>query len=266
MRRHRGPRRPRAAADRPTTTPTSPRRSPTASAPTFRVEHVRRRRRSEPRGPGAGRPPRRARPRRAHGAHRRRPGRDRCCSHLLRGAGATRPGGDAARAARPILALRRSRDRRALCAQLGLERRRGSDNDDPRFRRNRVRHELLPLLDDVADRDVAVAARPNRRPAPRRRPVPRRPRRRHRPDRRAERSPPHRRRSPAGRSGGGSSTERLPARRRRRASGCSASPAAMPPPARSPAGGAGAPASGACSRRRDVSPEAVAWPTGHGQP
>ena len=27
-------------------------------------------------------------------------------------------------------------------------------NDDPCFRRNRVRHELLPLLDDVAERDV----------------------------------------------------------------------------------------------------------------
>jgi tRNA(Ile)-lysidine synthase len=27
-------------------------------------------------------------------------------------------------------------------------------NDDPRFRRNRIRHELLPLLDDIAQRDV----------------------------------------------------------------------------------------------------------------
>ena len=29
-------------------------------------------------------------------------------------------------------------------------------NDDPRFRRNRVRHELLPLLDAIAERDVAA--------------------------------------------------------------------------------------------------------------
>jgi tRNA(Ile)-lysidine synthase len=29
-------------------------------------------------------------------------------------------------------------------------------NDDRRFRRNRVRHELLPLLDVIAERDVAA--------------------------------------------------------------------------------------------------------------
>ena len=29
-------------------------------------------------------------------------------------------------------------------------------NDDPRFRRNRVRHELLPLLNELAERDVAA--------------------------------------------------------------------------------------------------------------
>ena len=29
-------------------------------------------------------------------------------------------------------------------------------NDDPRFRRNRVRRELLPLLDSIAERDVAA--------------------------------------------------------------------------------------------------------------
>jgi tRNA(Ile)-lysidine synthase len=31
-----------------------------------------------------------------------------------------------------------------------------ASNVDPRFRRNRVRHELLPLLDAVAERDVAA--------------------------------------------------------------------------------------------------------------
>jgi tRNA(Ile)-lysidine synthase len=29
-------------------------------------------------------------------------------------------------------------------------------NDDPRFQRSRVRHELLPLLDHIAGRDVAA--------------------------------------------------------------------------------------------------------------
>jgi len=29
-------------------------------------------------------------------------------------------------------------------------------NVDPRFRRNRIRHELLPLLDAIAERDVAA--------------------------------------------------------------------------------------------------------------
>lgn len=54
---------------------------------------------------------------------------------------------------RPILALRRA-ETRALCADLGLDPVHDPTNDDPRFRRNRVRHEVLPLLADVADRDV----------------------------------------------------------------------------------------------------------------
>lgn len=54
---------------------------------------------------------------------------------------------------RPLLALRRA-ETHALCAAVGLEPVVDPSNDDPRFRRNRVRHELLPLLDDIADRDV----------------------------------------------------------------------------------------------------------------
>ncbi len=54
----------------------------------------------------------------------------------------------------PILALRRS-ETHSLCKQLGLEPVVDPSNLDPRFRRNRVRHELLPLLDDIARRDVA---------------------------------------------------------------------------------------------------------------
>lgn len=53
----------------------------------------------------------------------------------------------------PVVGLRRA-ETRALCADLGLSPVLDPTNDDPRFRRNRVRHEVLPLLDDVAERDV----------------------------------------------------------------------------------------------------------------
>jgi tRNA(Ile)-lysidine synthase len=60
---------------------------------------------------------------------------------------------------RPIRHLRR-RETRALCAALGLDPVADPSNDDPAFRRNRVRHELIPLLDAIAERDVtAVLAR-----------------------------------------------------------------------------------------------------------
>ncbi len=55
----------------------------------------------------------------------------------------------------PIVGMRRA-DTHALCAELGLDPVRDPSNDDPRFRRNRVRHELLPLLDTIAERDVAA--------------------------------------------------------------------------------------------------------------
>jgi tRNA(Ile)-lysidine synthase len=73
--------------------------------------------------------------------------------HLLRGSGLTGLGGIRDRTRHPILDLRRS-ETRALCAASGLEPVVDPSNDDPRHRRNRVRHEVLPLLDDVADRDV----------------------------------------------------------------------------------------------------------------
>ena len=56
---------------------------------------------------------------------------------------------------RPLRALRR-RETHKLCADLGLQPVHDPSNDDPRFRRNRVRHELLPLLDAIAERDIAV--------------------------------------------------------------------------------------------------------------
>lgn len=72
---------------------------------------------------------------------------------LLRGAGADglsamRPGPD-----KPLLGLRR-RETRALCEHLGLRTADDQMNRDPRFVRTRIRHEVLPLLDEVASRDV----------------------------------------------------------------------------------------------------------------
>jgi tRNA(Ile)-lysidine synthase len=80
--------------------------------------------------------------------------------NLLRGAGldglaamaadSSRPMG---RPRRPILALRRA-ETRAVCQAEGLVPVVDPSNADPAHRRNRVRHELLPLLDDIARRDV----------------------------------------------------------------------------------------------------------------
>jgi tRNA(Ile)-lysidine synthase len=73
--------------------------------------------------------------------------------NLLRGAGldglaGMAPGGH------PLLVLRRA-ETRVLCADLGLEWVEDPSNVDPRHRRNRVRAELLPLLDAIVERDVA---------------------------------------------------------------------------------------------------------------
>ncbi len=54
---------------------------------------------------------------------------------------------------RPILAIRRA-ETRALCSAIGLELTEDPSNHDPRFTRNRVRHRLMPLLDEIAERDV----------------------------------------------------------------------------------------------------------------
>ncbi|MGH9259143.1 MAG: tRNA lysidine(34) synthetase TilS, partial [Acidimicrobiales bacterium] len=72
--------------------------------------------------------------------------------NLVRGAGLDGLAGmDPAR--RPLRRLRRN-ETRALCDALGLDPVADPTNDDPALRRNRVRHELLPLLDAVAARDV----------------------------------------------------------------------------------------------------------------
>jgi tRNA(Ile)-lysidine synthase len=71
---------------------------------------------------------------------------------LLRGTG---PGGLAAMrsATHPLLGLRRF-ETEALCAEAGIVPLQDPSNKDPAFTRNRVRHEVLPLLSDVAGRDV----------------------------------------------------------------------------------------------------------------
>ncbi len=73
--------------------------------------------------------------------------------NLLRGAGVHGLAGMRAGPSHPLLALRRS-ETVALCARLGLATVRDPSNDDPRFVRNRVRAELLPLCADIAGRDV----------------------------------------------------------------------------------------------------------------
>lgn len=74
---------------------------------------------------------------------------------LVRGAGTSGLAGIRPGPAKPILALRRG-ETRALCGDRGIVVVVDPSNVDPAFRRNRVRAEVLPLLDDVAGRDTAV--------------------------------------------------------------------------------------------------------------
>lgn len=72
--------------------------------------------------------------------------------NLLRGSGsdglaAMRPG-----PTHPVLSLRRTELHR-VCADAGVPVVEDPSNDDPRFRRNRIRHEVLPLLGEITDGD-----------------------------------------------------------------------------------------------------------------
>jgi len=79
--------------------------------------------------------------------------------NLLRGAGVPGTAGIGSPGRRPLLALRRH-ETRALCDALGLQTISDPMNDEPRFVRNRIRHEVLPLLADVSGRDpVPLLAR-----------------------------------------------------------------------------------------------------------
>ncbi|MGH9098311.1 MAG: tRNA lysidine(34) synthetase TilS, partial [Acidimicrobiales bacterium] len=74
-------------------------------------------------------------------------------ANLLRGAGVDGLAAMRAGPRHPLLALRRS-ETVALCRQEGLAPVDDPANRDPRFLRNRIRAELLPLCSELAGRDV----------------------------------------------------------------------------------------------------------------
>jgi tRNA(Ile)-lysidine synthase len=85
--------------------------------------------------------------------------------NLMRGAGlpglaGMRPAGGGLRAvSRPLLGLRRS-DTEAVVASLGWPCVRDESNEDLSYRRNQVRHQLLPLMESISGRDpVPLLAR-----------------------------------------------------------------------------------------------------------
>ena len=73
--------------------------------------------------------------------------------NLLRGSGTRGLAGMQPTAQRPLLHIRRS-ETEALCNTLGIEVFNDPSNDDERFQRNRIRHEVLPLLELLAKRDL----------------------------------------------------------------------------------------------------------------
>jgi tRNA(Ile)-lysidine synthase len=74
-------------------------------------------------------------------------------ANLLRGSGVSGLAAMRAGPLHPLLDLRRA-ETVALCAALGLTPVRDPSNHDPRFLRNRIRSELLPLCSEIAGRDV----------------------------------------------------------------------------------------------------------------
>ena len=79
--------------------------------------------------------------------------------NLLRGSATRGLAGMQSGPNHPILQLRRS-ETHALCNELGIELVHDSSNDDDRFQRNKIRQQLMPLLDAISQRDmVPVLAR-----------------------------------------------------------------------------------------------------------
>jgi tRNA(Ile)-lysidine synthase len=75
--------------------------------------------------------------------------------NIMRGSGLDGLAGMRRSHLKPLLAVRRS-ETHELCRALSIEVAHDETNESTRFRRNRVRHELLPLLDEIAQRDVAM--------------------------------------------------------------------------------------------------------------
>jgi len=73
--------------------------------------------------------------------------------NLLRGSGTRGLAGMQPTSQRPLLLIRRN-ETEALCNALGLAVFHDPSNDDERFQRNRIRHEVLPLLESLAKRDL----------------------------------------------------------------------------------------------------------------
>jgi tRNA(Ile)-lysidine synthase len=73
--------------------------------------------------------------------------------NLVRGSGLPGLAGMRAGPSHPLLGLRRA-ETEQVCAAMGLVPVMDPSNVDPVHRRNRIRHEVVPLLDDVAGRDV----------------------------------------------------------------------------------------------------------------
>ena len=73
--------------------------------------------------------------------------------NLLRGSGTRGLAGMQPTSQRPLLQLRRN-ETVALCNALGISVFNDPSNDDERFQRNRIRHEVLPLLESLAKRDL----------------------------------------------------------------------------------------------------------------
>lgn len=75
--------------------------------------------------------------------------------NVLRGAAASGLSGMRPSVTRPLLALRRS-DTEAICRHHSIQPVTDETNTDPRYVRNRVRHELLPLMAHISNRDPAT--------------------------------------------------------------------------------------------------------------
>lgn len=75
--------------------------------------------------------------------------------NLMRGAGTDGLAGMRKSTSKPLLSIRRS-ETHELCRIAAIEVVADESNSDPRFRRNRVRHEVVPLLDEIAQRDVSA--------------------------------------------------------------------------------------------------------------